>query len=41
MTRAQRLYESMGFRRIPERDHVEISSGLRFELVAYSLELGR
>jgi ribosomal protein S18 acetylase RimI-like enzyme len=39
MVSAQRLYESRGFRRNPERDRTELSSGQRFELLAYQLAL--
>lgn len=39
MIAAQQLYERAGFRRVPERDWSEISSGLRFELLAYALDL--
>jgi len=39
MTDAQYLYESLGFHRVPARDHSEVSSGLTFELLAYVLDL--
>ena len=39
MTAAQQLYESLGFRRVPERDRTEQSSGMAFHLLAYSLDL--
>jgi ribosomal protein S18 acetylase RimI-like enzyme len=39
MTRARCLYEALGFRRVPSRDHVEVSSGLAFELLAYVLDI--
>jgi ribosomal protein S18 acetylase RimI-like enzyme len=39
MVAAQRLYESLGFRRTPERDHWTWSSGQRFDLFAYELDL--
>jgi ribosomal protein S18 acetylase RimI-like enzyme len=39
MTNAQRLYARLGFRRMPEHDHSEHSSGRDFELWAYVLDL--
>jgi ribosomal protein S18 acetylase RimI-like enzyme len=39
MTTAQRLYASLGFKRTPERDRYVVSSGLRFDLHAYALDL--